>query len=68
LLTCSLILDPLRRTPILRILAKSWQKVESLFLSKDDDVTTGLEKQVAWAFGVKKGDSLFKAFEGEVLD
>jgi len=60
--------DPLRRTLILRILAKQWlreHKVEPLFLSKDDDVTKGLEKQVSSAYGMKKGDSLFKAFEGQ---
>ena len=60
--------DPLRRTLILRIVAKAWlreHKVEPVFLSKEDDVTRGLEKQVAWAFGMKKGDSLFKVFEGE---
>ena len=60
--------DSLRRTLIARILAKTWlreHKVEPVFLSRDDDVTTGLEKQVAWAFGMKKGDSLFKAFEGQ---
>ena len=60
--------DPLRRTLIQRILAKPWLRahdVEPVFLSKDDDVTQGVEKQVAWAFGMKKGDSLFKAFEGQ---
>jgi len=60
--------DPLRRTLILRILVKSWlheHKVEPAFLLKDDDVTTGLEKQVSSTFGMKKGDSLLKAFEGQ---
>ena len=59
--------DALRRTLILRVLAKPWlreHRVEPVFLSTDDDVTIGLEKQVAWAFDMKKGDSLFKAFEG----
>ena len=59
--------DPLRRNLLLRILVKPWlleNKVEPAFLLKDDDVTTGLEKQVSSAFGMKKGDSLFKAFEG----
>ena len=60
--------DPLRRTLILRILAKTWlheHKVEPGFLLKEDDVTIGLENQVSSAFGMKKGDSLFKAFEGQ---
>ena len=60
--------DTLRRTLILRILAKPWlreHKVEPGFLLKEDDVTTGLESQVSSVFGMKKGDSLFKAFEGE---
>jgi hypothetical protein len=60
--------DPLRRALILRILAKPWlreHKVEPVFLLKDDDVTTGLEKQVSSTFGMKKGDSIFKAFEGQ---
>lgn len=60
--------DPLRRNLILRILVKPWlreNKVEPGFLLKDDDVTTGLEKQVSSAFGMKQGDSLFKAFEGQ---
>ena len=60
--------DPLRRTLILRILAKPWlhqHQIEPGFLLVDDDVTIGLEKQVSSAFGMKKGDSLFKAFEGQ---
>jgi hypothetical protein len=60
--------DSLRRRLLLRILAKPWlreHKLEPQFLSEDDDVTTGLEIQVAHAFGMKKGDSLFKAFEGQ---
>lgn len=60
--------DALRRTLLQRILAKPWLRahsVEPVFLATDDDVTAGVEKQVACAFGMKKGDSLFKAFEGQ---
>ena len=60
--------DHLLRTLILRILTKPWlreHKVEPAFLLKDDDVTTGLEKELSSTFGMKKGDSVFKAFEGQ---
>ena len=59
--------DPLRRTLIRRILTKPWlceHKVEPAFLSAEDDVSQGLEQQLGGGCGMKRGDSLLKAFEG----